>query len=435
MTTATTLGRWRPTHAFARSGVVGFGGLVAGVVLGRPDFVVLAAPLLVVAVWSALRRPVEPPAYDGAWSTLAIREGETIRCRYGLARVDGLESAYALVTVPSFVSVDPESGAVPLLADGERLTGEARARCSRWGRRSIGPSRVVVTGPWGAFRAQSAGFATGDLVTSPTPSAFDTSAPMPHPVGLVGLHRSRSRGEGSEFNSIRPFEVGDRLRRIHWPVSLRTGELHSISSWADQDAHVVLLVDGTDDIGESGGVDGTASTLDVTVRAAAAIAEQYLRGGDRVELRVLDAFGMRRVPPASGTGQLRRILDRLARARPGADTRFDPLSGQRSLGAGATIVMLSSLVAPNALAVAAALAGAGLSVVVVDTLPADVTPQVYDDRFADLAWRIRALERERELHRIQRLGVPVVPWRGAGSLDEVLRDLTRRAAAPRMPRR
>jgi len=72
---------------------------------------------------------------------------------------------------------------------------------------------------------------------------------------------------------------------------------------------------------------------------------------------------------------------------------------------------------------------------VVDTLPAGLTDTNDEDPFAALAWRVRLLERRREMHRVQEVGVPVVTWRGPGSLDQVLRDVSRRSAAPRMARR
>jgi uncharacterized protein (DUF58 family) len=80
------------------------------------------------------------------------------------------------------------------------------------------------------------------------------------------------------------------------------------------------------------------------------------------------------------------------------------------------------------------LAARGLDVVVVDTLPADVQVSE-DDRRRELAWRMRLLEREELLERVQRVGIPVVPWRGPGTLDEVLRRLGRRAAMPTLARR
>jgi uncharacterized protein (DUF58 family) len=271
------------------------------------------------------------------------------------------------------------------------------------------------------------------LTTLPRPPAFDAVPPTHRADGLVGLTRSNRRGEGAEFEGLRPFRPGDRLRRINWPRSLRSGDLHVTATWADQDSQVALLVDALDDFGTSDGIDGSESSLDVAVRASAAIAEHFLRRGDRVSLRVFGSTGVPRIPPASGTAHLRRVLDALARIDPGTDpgdlvrTRRDPLPP------GSLAIMLSPLVSSKALERAATLSAHGLSVAVVDTLPADVAE--VDDVIARFAWRIRILERREELDAIRDLGVPVVAWRGTGSLDPFLREIARRAAAPRLARR
>jgi hypothetical protein len=62
----------------------------------------------------------------------------------------------------------------------------------------------------------------------------------------------------------------------------------------------------------------------------------------------------------------------------------------------------------------------------VDCLPTDV--EVGDDQRLALAWRMRLREREALLGRLRRAGIPVVAWRGPGTLDEVLRRLGRRGA-------
>ena len=48
---------------------------------------------------------------------------------------------------------------------------------------------------------------------------------------------------------------------------------------------------------------------------------------------------------------------------------------------------------------------------------------------------MRLLERRALLERAERHGIPVVRWRGPGTLDEVLRRLRRRAATPVVGRR
>lgn len=97
---------------------------------------------------------------------------------------------------------------------------------------------------------------------------------------------------------------------------------------------------------------------------------------------------------------------------------------------GTLVVMISALVSPDALTQAAMLAARGISVVVIDALvdprEGGVLPSADKDPLARTAWRIRLLEREREIRAIRAQGVAVVPWLGPGSLDVVLRELARR---------
>ena len=95
--------------------------------------------------------------------------------------------------------------------------------------------------------------------------------------------------------------------------------------------------------------------------------------------------------------------------------------------------MLSPLVSPDALDLAVSLGRQGKSVIVVDTLPAHVSQD--DDEYTALAWRIRLLERRREVRLVLAAGIPVVEWRGPGSLDHVIRDIARRSTGPRMAQR
>ena len=145
------------------------------------------------------------------------------------------------------------------------------------------------------------------------------SGETPHPVGLIGQNRSRRGGHGSEFFAIRPFQPGDPLRRVNWRTTLRTGELHSVGTNAQEDSAVLILVDAVTDVGASGGVDGPASTLDVTVRAAGALAGHHIRVGDRVGAagprphRSGARTGVRAPAPAPAAGAARAGAARMAR--------------------------------------------------------------------------------------------------------------------------
>ena len=435
-TRASAASGWAPTAAHARAVWCGLG-LASAAVLGRrPDLLVLATPFVGAAVWAALHRPRSPLTVRQSMGHSTLSEGDATTWRFSVADPSrGADDIAVRLRVPEWIDMQPADGAAAASAhgDGDQVL-EIGLRATRWGRHRIGPARVVASSAWAGFQwVSDSGLDARSLLTLPRTSHFDATASSVHRPGLVGVNRSPRQSSGTEFASIRPFQPGDRLRRIHWSRSLRTGTLHVTSTWADHDRHVVLLVEGFDDIGRSDGIDGNTSSLDLTLRAAGSIAEHFLGIGDRVALVVLDNRGIHRLPAAGGARHLRRVLETLSTTDPTGrlgDTGRVP----RGLTPGALVVMLSPLANPTALERAVTMAAHGRSVVVVDCLPPDITLHFPADPLAGLAWRLRTLERARELERAGESGVAVVQWRGPGSLDRVLRNMqhnvARRPARP-----
>lgn len=468
--TVTAAGPWRPTLAHHRAVVVATIVAAVAVLWRRPDLLVIATPFATIAGWAVHTRPTTPPTFTDRLGNSVVREGDATIWRGTLARGatdaadrhreqgtlavggtvpradesdhDGAAGGRARVAGLDLVAVAhpggdwlecrPRSGAVAVAAEHGAAEVTVTVRATRWGRHATLPAQVAFASSWAAYR-HTVRTKPHQLAVLPLPAVFDTDTSFRPSHGLVGVHRSSRPGEGSEFAAIRPFRVGDRLRRIHWPTSLRTGELHVSATWADQDTHVVLIVDATDDIGNSEGVDGAASSLDTTVRAAGAIAQHYSRAGDRVSLRVIGGTTRLDVPPATGRPHLRRILDTLTYVRPsgrGWAARGAVDRRRLAVDGGALAIMLSPMITPDALERAVALGRHGVTVAVVDTLPPEVI--VDDDPATTLAWRIRLLERRRELRAVVHAGIPVIPWRGPGSLDQFLRSVAQRAHAPRV---
>lgn len=442
--------RWRTTPAHARCVVLSIVLVAVGVIMRRPDAVAIGTPLVIVAVWSLLRRPSASPVVHAWLRHSVLREGQTTAWTATVHPGEGVEDVGFVVTETPFTRYTPTSQSIGS-GETDAVVRQLDVLCqsTRWGLRRLGPATCALSSAFAAFSWEPTPVGADLVPTVPLPELFTARSPVPDPDGLVGRSRSRRPGDGSEIADVRAFRYGDRLRRINWPVSVRTGELHVTTTHSDDDSEILILVDAMQDLGRSTGLEGEDSSLDNGVRAAAAVAEHYLRAGDRVGLQVLGAHLSPRLAPALGSNQLRRLLDVLARVRVADGGVVDEkrLQGQlrHPVSVGTLVVFLTPAVSVEVLAHASALARRGTSTVVVDTLPRSMAvPDLRDDQLsglvpeqevttgARLAWRLRLMERSREMTRTRLRGVPIVTWVGPGTLDLVLRDIGRQRRSPRM---
>jgi len=426
---------WQPTPALLRSLAVAVVLIAIALILRRPDLLVIATPFAVITAWSALTKPSRSPIFDDSIGHRTLREGDATTWRGIAISADNgateVDLAVAVIEHDAWIETRPEAGVATAPGIDGQASVEIALRSTRWGVRTIERVHLSATSAWAAYRWSTV-TPPRSIATLPISGAFDVGASPRPQDGLVGLHRSTRTGDGNEFAGLRTFRAGDRMRRINWPRSMRVGELQVNGTWADLDTHVALLIDATDDLGISEGIDGRASSLDVTVRAAGAIAEHYATRGERVSMATFGARVAQTVPPATGRAQLRRMLDQMTRIQPGSAAGSGRLEIRQAAGSRMT-VLLSPLISPEVLDQAVSLGRRGLSVVVIDTLPEHVIE--HDDDLTAIAWRIRLLERRREIRLVGAAGIPVVQWRGPGSLDQVIRDIARRTTGPRMVRR
>jgi uncharacterized protein (DUF58 family) len=427
---------WVPTRALGRSVLLTGLLLLLGVVLGRVDLVLLGAPFAVGAAIGLRRMPRSAPALTITAGDEHVVEGGHVEAAVTVSNQDVIP--YDLVVLRTRTSrwLTLENAdrpfAVRVPTEGwysVDLPGDAR----RWGRQDVGPAAARVAACGGLLACRPVVVPARGVRVYPVTEPFNATEAMPAAAGLVGNHRSRRMGEGGELAGVRPFAPGDRLRRIDWRVSLRTRDLHVASTLSDRDAEVLLLLDVLGEVGLSGGVAGSASVLDTTVRAAAAIAEHYLQRGDRVSLLEYGAAA-RRLRPATGRRQYLTVLEWLLDVRPDPvepdDDDYQNVFGMHHISSDALVMVLTPLVDPRSADMLAQLTQSGRFVVAVDTLPGGAAPK-NRGQWTPLATRLWRIERENVLGRLRENGVPVVAWAGAGSLDLVLRDVARLASAPR----
>ena len=140
----------------------------------------------------------------------------------------------------------------------------------------------------------------------------------------------------------------------------------------------------------------------------------------------------------SGSAHRMRILHSLARIRPGRSDEANARRFRLHAPDGTVVLLLTPMLDELTATVAATVARSGLPLVVVDTLPGGAPDGGTTARaraIAGTAWRMRMVERDLVLGEVARAGCPVVPWRGPGTLDEVMRRLARRAQLPRVVQR
>jgi uncharacterized protein (DUF58 family) len=426
-------GGWRPSAALERAIALAGGLALLGIVTRRPDLIVLAGPFVAGTAIALALRSRRPPDAAFAVDPPALLESDQLTVKVHFeAGTDGGADAVAVRLPPGWFTAHRGrlAGAIAV-RPGRPVALTFTLDPVRWGRAPVGPARVGAVTAFGLLRAPVLTLPVRGVLVWPLREAFVATDLVPRAEGVVGPHRSRRPGEGVEVAGVRPFQPGDRLRRINWRVTLRVAAgrpgdpaLHVTTTLSDRDTDVLLCVDSRVNLGGS---------LDTAVRAAAAVAEYYLRAGDRVGLVDLGQ-PTRQVRPGGGRTHLVRILDVLL------DVRDRPTTGNvqvprllREVPANALIIAFSPLLGEASVGVIAGLARSSRPVVAVDTLPADYTPPPRGE-WTGLAWRVSKLEREADLGGLAEVGVPIVRWQGAGSLDDVLRDASLLARLPRAVR-
>jgi uncharacterized protein (DUF58 family) len=130
---------------------------------------------------------------------------------------------------------------------------------------------------------------------------------------LEGQHRSLLRGQGSEFDSLREYVIGDDVRSIDWRAAARRGDV-MVRTWRpERDRRILIVLDtGRTSAGRVGGY----PRLDVSMDAALLLTALAARAGDRVDLIAFDRQLRARVVGAPRTTVLASVTSAMAVLEP-----------------------------------------------------------------------------------------------------------------------
>ncbi|HWA82759.1 MAG TPA: DUF58 domain-containing protein [Fimbriimonadaceae bacterium] len=124
----------------------------------------------------------------------------------------------------------------------------------------------------------------------------------------MGIRRSRMRGLGTEFESLREYAEGDDYRKIDWKASARHAKLVVRQFEQERNQAVVLVIDiGRHMLAEVNGV----RKLDHALDACLMLTNAAAAAGDFVGLLVYSDVVRRYIPPKKGRNQIGMIIEAL----------------------------------------------------------------------------------------------------------------------------
>jgi uncharacterized protein (DUF58 family) len=394
-------------------------GLLAGLVLGRPEVVALAAPFALVVCLGALaaRRPDLEVAVE--LDRERALEGDEIGVRIDLDSELGLTEVEVKLEVPSGLRVVGGENPVALRVPPNRPAAVVvKLRAEHWGAYVVGEVAIRARDVFGLFVHEEELELPRPLKVYPRAETLRNLVRPLETQVFSGNQVARVKGEGIEFADLRPFTPGDRIRRINWRASARRGELWVNEHHPERNADVVVFLDSFTEARR-----GPESTLDQSVRAAAGLLAGYVGLRDRVGFV---GFGgiVRWLRPASGMNQLYRVVDALLDTEITLNYAWKgiDLIPPGVLPPQALVVALTPLLDDRSVTALLDLRARGFDLAVVDVSPVpyvDTGPNEVEQ----LAYRLWQLQREVIRARYEGVGVSIVEWQEGTPLVAALEEV------------
>ena len=222
----------------------------------------------------------------------------------------------------------PSAGAAPRthtvdVAAGQRQHVDTVLRPVRRGDQRAAALTARSIGPLGLAGRQSSQTVPGQVrVLPPFLSRKHLPSRLAKLREIDGLLPTLIRGQGTEFDSLREYVVGDDVRSIDWRATARRADV-MVRTWRpERDRRVVIVLDTGRMAAGRVGVDPTAADpagwprLDWSMDAALLLAALASRAGDHVDFLAHDRLSRAGVFGASRTELLAQLVEAMAPLQP-----------------------------------------------------------------------------------------------------------------------
>ncbi|MFE0178817.1 DUF58 domain-containing protein [Streptomyces sp. NPDC059002] len=232
----------------------------------------------------------------------------------------------------------------PTIPPGERRRLTTRLRPTRRGDHQADRVTIRSYGPLGLLTRQGSHQVPWTVrVLPPFASRKHLPSKLARLRELDGRTSVLTRGQGTEFDSLRDYVPGDDTRSIDWRATARQSTV-AVRTWRpERDRHILLVLDTGR---TSAGRVGDAPRLDASMDAALLLAALASRAGDRVDLLAYDRRARALVQGRAAGELLPSLVNALATLEPElieTDARGLTSTALRTAPRSSLIVLLTSL--------------------------------------------------------------------------------------------
>lgn len=137
---------------------------------------------------------------------------------------------------------------------------------------------------------------------------------------LSGDYHSSFKGQGVEFDEVRPYTPGDDVRTIDWNVTARTGMPFIKRFSEERELTILFLVDvsGSQSYGSQ-----RRSKMELAAEVTALLALTAIRNQDKIGLVLFSDKIVKYIPPRKGRDSVMRLVREVLAAEDGAEGATD----------------------------------------------------------------------------------------------------------------
>lgn len=258
----------------------------------------------------------------------AVHDGDTVQVTLTL-RNPGSRAVRNLSVVDEVETLGVATFELAGIDAGDVVTATYRVICRPRGVYRVGPSHATSSDPLGLAELPAPDGPVDQLVVYPT---VETLEGFPIVRGqdpsMAASRPEHSQRGGEDFYTLREYQRGDDLRRVHWPSSARRDELMIRQLETPWQSRALVMLDVRPQVYESD------EAFETAVSGAASVVTHLVKSGFDADLWAGD-------PTAIDARQYGAAMERLAlvEPKPGIDLESAATRIRHRGGGGALVVV------------------------------------------------------------------------------------------------